>query len=158
VNSSPLNQNVKAPIPECSDLLALSKPTEAQIDRLTEILKALVLEYADLLALPHLTDSQTDRLLEILTLAQDSDILNNWITELDHASGHVFGYLEPENRKAYKDYCALLKERCSHSENIDCEVYRTNCEFVEKLQNPPLRKIVDPKAIKPEPEKPSVHC
>lgn len=153
MNSSSLsNRNVKPPLLEYHDLFALPNLTDGQAQRLMEILKAVVLEYANLICLPSLTDEQSDQLIEILSLAQENDVLNNWLTELDHASGHALGYLECENRRAYKDYCALLKERCFHTQPQEWKDYQENCLFMEEHNNSPVRKIAPQGSVESDPQ------
>jgi hypothetical protein len=143
VNSNLLLNKVDTLITECKGLLAPSHLTDAQINRLMEILKALVSKYAELIALPHLSEAQANQLADILELAQGDEILSNWLTEFDHASGHALGYLDAASRKDYRNYYALLKERCCHSNQQECENYQINCKFLEdEHNNPAIRRIV----------------
>lgn len=137
---APYNQDVKTLIHMARALTASPTLTDGQIERLIDIFKTLVLQYADLIALPDLSEPEADALGEILELAQDHDILGNWLTEFDHASGHALGYLEPDYRQAYKDYYALLQEVCCHTTPFDCINYLKTDHFFKQHQQIALRK------------------
>lgn len=140
-------------VAEAEDLLTFRHLSDEQIKRLTEIFDTLVFRYAELTALPHFTESEADEMQEILTLAENDEILSNWLTEFDHAAGHALGHLDVIHRKAYKDYYALLKERCCHTTQLECEGYLANCNFLAAhLQGPVIRKMVEELEPKPESE------
>lgn len=82
------------------DILAKSTPTIMNIVR----------EYYQLRVLSSLSNQQADRIGEILELTNTNQILNVWITEVDHAVGHERNLLDQACRASYKDQQALLRE------------------------------------------------
>jgi hypothetical protein len=70
----------------------------------------MAIDYGQLISLPELTEAQEDRLQEILDYACDDGALSFWISEIDHIVGHQMGLLNPDCRKDYENKKALLKE------------------------------------------------
>jgi hypothetical protein len=76
----------------------------------TSEIMALALEYSQLAALPNPSDEESDRLADILGMATNDDILNFWLTEVDHCLGHHLGFLNEDHRESYRDQQSLLRE------------------------------------------------
>lgn len=70
----------------------------------------LAFEYAKLAAAQSRSEDQNDRLAQILEAATQSEILDFWVTEVDHFVGHYLGLLDSDHRKLYKDQQACLAE------------------------------------------------
>lgn len=96
------------------DLIAKPTPnivkTEDLIAKSTPNTMKVVREYYQLRVLPNLSDQQADRIGELLELTKTDQILNVWITEVDHAVGHERNLLDQACRSSYKDQQALLRE------------------------------------------------
>jgi hypothetical protein len=76
----------------------------------TPALMEIVLEYAELASIQNPSEVQADRLGEILSIASENELLNFWLTEMDHFMGHHLGLLNEDHRESYKDQQALLRE------------------------------------------------
>jgi hypothetical protein len=70
----------------------------------------LALTYGRLASLPNPSNEEQQQLADILAIAIDNEILNFWITEVDHSLGHQMGFLDEDCRESYKDQQALLRE------------------------------------------------
>ena len=70
----------------------------------------LVSEYAKLASLLTLSEQQKIRLQEILDLSVEDEILNFWITEVDHIISHKLGFLNKNSIQDYQNQKALLRE------------------------------------------------
>lgn len=75
----------------------------------------LAVEYATLAATPVRSNLQNDRLAKILDAATQSEILDFWVTEIDHFVGHYLGLLDSNHREFYKDQQACLSEYLSQT-------------------------------------------
>lgn len=80
------------------------------LDATTGEVSEMAIEYGQLISLPELTEAQGDRLQEILDYACNNGALSFWLVELDHIIGHQTGLLNPDFRKDYDNKKALLKE------------------------------------------------
>ncbi len=67
-------------------------------------------EYAKLASLLTLSEQQEIRLQEILALAVEDEVLNFWITEIDHIISHKLGVLNNDSIQDYQNQQALLRE------------------------------------------------
>ncbi|WOD37340.1 hypothetical protein [Nodosilinea sp. E11] len=83
---------------------------ESILDATTEAVSQMAIDYGQLISLPELTEAQEDRLQEILDHACNDGALSFWISEIDHVIGHQMGLLNPDCRKDYENKKALLKE------------------------------------------------
>lgn len=70
----------------------------------------IAVEYGTLASLKRPSEAELDRIEEILTLAMSNGLLNLWIDEIDHCLGHRLGLLEPEAQGRYEDQQAVLRE------------------------------------------------
>lgn len=70
----------------------------------------LAKEYGTLASLSTLSDQQQLRLQEIFELAAENEVLDFWITEIDHVVGHELGILDKNARADYQNQQALLRE------------------------------------------------
>jgi len=70
----------------------------------------IAFEYSELASTPFRSEDQNDRLGQILEAATQSEILDFWVTEVDHFVGHYMGLLDSDHRKLYKDQQACLAE------------------------------------------------
>jgi hypothetical protein len=83
---------------------------ESILDATTDTVSEMAIDYGQLISLPELTEAQEDRLQEILDYACDDGALSFWISEIDHIIGHQMGLLNPDCREDYDNKKALLKE------------------------------------------------
>lgn len=74
-----------------------------------EIMEVAV-EYTRLAVLQHRSEDENNCLEKILKAANDSEILNFWIVEVDHIIAHHLGLLDEDDRESYRDQQALLVE------------------------------------------------
>jgi hypothetical protein len=100
--------------PDYGELRNLLNPVlqknESVLEQSSSDVMKLALEYARLASLPQLSEKDANRLEEILAIANHIDILNFWITEVDHILGHHLDLLDEDNRESYQDQQALLKD------------------------------------------------
>ena len=78
--------------------------------RSTPNLTNIVREYYQLRVLPNLSEQQADRIGEIMELATTDQVIDFWLTEVDHALGHALNLLDESCRYSYQDQQALLRE------------------------------------------------
>jgi hypothetical protein len=70
----------------------------------------LAFEYAKLAAHGDRTPPAADQLEAILMEAQDNEMLDFWLSEIDHILSHRQGFLEENARESYLDQHAALRE------------------------------------------------
>ena len=87
------------------DLLSKSTPEIMQIAQ----------EYGRLAAIRNPSEAEADRLGEILEMASQDCLLSFWIEEADHLLGHDLGLLDEHDRESYQDQQALLREHQGNS-------------------------------------------
>lgn len=70
----------------------------------------IIREYYKLRFLPALSDEQANHLGEIYQLCSQDDVINFYITEIDHSLGHKLGLLNKDCRFYYGNQQSLLRE------------------------------------------------
>jgi hypothetical protein len=70
----------------------------------------IVYEYYNLALLSEVSEAESIRINEILDLATKDNLINFWLSEIDHLLGHRLGLLDDPNRKSYADQKAMLRE------------------------------------------------
>jgi hypothetical protein len=70
----------------------------------------VVVEYARLNGSTQLTIEDQDLLDRILEAAQENELLDFWLSEVDHILSHQQGDLDEDAREFYKDQYAVLRE------------------------------------------------
>jgi hypothetical protein len=92
-------------------VLELSRIDEfSPMNEIPESTFKIVHEYYELGLLYSLDETQSTRVDEILKQAIDNNLLNFYISEIDHLLGHRLGLLEDIKRESYADQRAMLRE------------------------------------------------
>jgi hypothetical protein len=79
-------------------------------DQISRTTLEIIYEYYELALLSELNEAESIIINEILDLATKDNLINFWLSEIDHLLGHRLGLLDDPNRKSYADQKAMLRE------------------------------------------------
>lgn len=102
---NPNHQQRRITVNSCNDIL----------ERSTKDVIETVLEYGRIGSLKRLSKEDFDRMSKILDRAVEDEILNFWISEMDHILMHELNLLEEGWLDNHKDWMALLREYAGKS-------------------------------------------
>jgi hypothetical protein len=99
------NQVSEKSISESSDL-----EENSLINPISQSTLEIIFEYYKIASLDDLKENESKRINEILEQATRDNLLDFWISEIDHLLGHRLGLLDDMRRKSYADQKAMLRE------------------------------------------------
>ena len=137
---NPNRQQRRITVNSCNDIL----------ERSTKDVIETVLEYGRIGSLKRPSKEDFDRMSKILDRAVEDEILNFWISEMDHILMHELNLLEEGWLDNHKDWMALLREYAGKSipatkPELEPEVVTTgefNYNSEVPLENKDKREVV----------------
>jgi hypothetical protein len=87
----------------------------------------IIREYYKIASLYDLKENESKRINEILEQATRDNLLDFWISEIDHLLGHRLGLLDDMKRKSYADQKAMLREYLGINPSCKKPAPETSC-------------------------------
>jgi len=120
------NQVNEKSISESSDL-----EENSLINPIPQSTLEIIHEYYKIASLYDLKENESKRMDEILEQATRDNLLDFWISEIDHLLGHRLGLLDDMKRKSYADQKAMLREYLGINHSCKKPAPKTSCFFMD---------------------------